>query len=69
MKIRAQRVTYLTVEENVWVRPFRRGYRWCCCDCGLVHVVDFTVKRGVLTFRVRRHNRATAAVRRRQLAR
>jgi hypothetical protein len=24
-----------------WVQPIRRGYRLACCDCGLVHRMDF----------------------------
>ena len=24
-----------------WVQPARRGYHLACCDCGLVHVIDF----------------------------
>lgn len=45
-----------------------RGYRIQCCDCGLVHVLDFHVfhhGRGhKITFRVRRDKRATANARR-----
>jgi hypothetical protein len=44
-----------------------------CCDCGLVHVVDFRIrfdKRGrpVVEFRADRDKRATAAARRRKQA-
>ena len=28
-------------EEGVWVRPIKRGYKMVCCDCGLVHRMDF----------------------------
>lgn len=47
-----------------WQRPIRRGYKMCCCDCGLVHDVDFRVIKRRAEFRVRRNNRSTAAVRR-----
>lgn len=47
----------------------KRNYGLCCCDCNLVHDVQFRVKpdirgRPSVIFRVRRNNRATAAVRR-----
>jgi hypothetical protein len=47
-----------------WVQPIRRGYKFCCCDCGLVHDMDFRVSKGRAQFRVARNNRSTAQVRR-----
>lgn len=47
-----------------WVQPVERGYRMSCCDCGLVHVLDFRVEDGRSQFRARRDNRATGQVRR-----
>jgi len=26
-----------------WIPPIMRGYRLKCCDCGLVHEMDFAV--------------------------
>lgn len=47
-----------------WVHPLP-GYRMSCCDCGLVHELEFdVVDGGKVIFRARRSNRATAAVRR-----
>jgi hypothetical protein len=55
-------------EAGEWVRPIKTGYKLACCDCGLVHRMDFkTVKwgRGIkVMFRVWRDERATAAMRR-----
>lgn len=51
-------------EKNEWVRPIRRGYKLGCCDCGLVHDMDFKVSAGRVWFRVRRNNRSTAMMRR-----
>jgi hypothetical protein len=48
-----------------WIQPVRRDYRLACCDCGLVHSLDFRVRKGRAQFRVSRNNRATAAMRRR----
>lgn len=51
-----------------WVRPIKRGYKMACCDCGLVHRVEFAhVPYGSgrkIIFRVWRDERATAAKRR-----
>jgi hypothetical protein len=49
-----------------WYRPAMRNYRMSCCDCGLVHEVQFKVDGKELHMRVRRNERATAAVRRRE---
>ena len=46
------------------VQPIRRGYKLRCCDCGLVHKMDFRVENRRVQFRVFRDNRATAAIRR-----
>lgn len=51
-------------KANEWVLPIRKGYKMACCDCGLVHEIDFRVKDRRIQFRVRRNNRSTAMVRR-----
>lgn len=47
-----------------WIQPIRRGYKMACCDCALVHNLDFRVKKGRAQFRVSRNNRSTAMMRR-----
>lgn len=47
-----------------WVHPVMEGYRMGCCDCGLVHDMDFRVVGDRVEFRARRNERATAAKRR-----
>ena len=32
---------YEEPESNEWVQPIRNGYKLACCDCGLVHDIDF----------------------------
>lgn len=32
-----------------WLSPKMSGYRMACCDCGLVHELDFSVARVVKT--------------------
>lgn len=48
----------------VWERPVHRGFKLGCCDCGLVHVMDFRIVGKEVQFRIKRDNRATAGVRR-----
>ena len=51
-----------------WVQPVRNGYRIMCCDCGLVHRIDFRTVEGpsgrVIQYRSRRDERATGQARR-----
>lgn len=53
-----------------WIQPKRLGYKMACCDCGLVHQLNFRVikygggRQCFIQFQVKRDNRATAAVRR-----
>jgi hypothetical protein len=49
-----------------WVSPEMTGYRWACCDCGLVHDLEFRVAADGVWFRARRNKRSTAAKRRRR---
>lgn len=55
---------YQQVQAGEWVQPVRKGYRLRCCDCGLVHTLNFRLFRRRIQFQAFRHNRATAAVRR-----
>ena len=58
---------YPRVRDGQWIAPKRKGYRLACCDCGLVHELEFRLmphaggKR--IVFRARRHKRATATMR------
>ena len=60
-------MAYEEPAENEWVQPIRKGYKLACCDCGLVHDVDFRAiktKRGsFIQFRVRRNGKATGGMR------
>jgi hypothetical protein len=31
------------VKDGEWVRPVMTGYHMECCNCGVVHVMDFRV--------------------------
>lgn len=55
---------YKNVKAGEWVQPVRKGYKMACCDCGLVHVLDFRVVNRRIQFRAFRNERSTAALRR-----
>jgi hypothetical protein len=61
---------YEKPKAGEWISPVKTGYKVMCCDCGLVHIVDFRhVKWGrgrKILFRVFRDNRATASARRKK---
>jgi hypothetical protein len=57
------------VKAGEWVQPIRRGYRLACCDCGLVHRMDFRIYRGKPQFRAFRNERSTGQLRRHMKAR
>lgn len=58
---------YRKTTEGEWLEPTpQRGYKMACCDCGLVHVVNFRIRAGKVQFQVFRDARATAAKRRKR---
>ena len=59
-----KRVRYDVVPYGGWTRPRVRNFREQCCDCGLIHRLDFRIVDGKVEFRMRRDDRATAAARR-----
>ena len=59
---------YQKVKDGQWVQPVMQGYRMACCDCGLVHEMDFIIVKNKVRFRATRHTRATAAKRRNKKA-
>jgi hypothetical protein len=59
---------FTQVHDGEWVQPIRKGYKMCCCDCGLVHTLDFRIvsngRGNYIQFRASRNNRSTALSRR-----
>jgi hypothetical protein len=53
---------YKPVSAGEWVRP-RKTYYMACCDCGLVHKMEFRIHEGKIQFRAWRSKRATSNVR------
>jgi hypothetical protein len=60
---------FQSVKSGEWVQPVRRGYKMACCDCGLVHTLNFRlVKNGrgaFIQFQAFRDEKATKLVRKR----
>lgn len=54
---------YEKIKPGEWLRPKVKGYRMACCDCGLVHRLDFRVHTGRAELRAYRDNRATKRLR------
>jgi hypothetical protein len=49
------------IPDNEWTHVQAAGFRHACCDCGLVHVMDFRVSgEGRLQVKWRRSPQATA---------
>jgi hypothetical protein len=42
----AKRITYHVITYGEWTRPRLRNFREQCCDCGLIHRLDFRVVDG-----------------------
>lgn len=57
---------YERPESGEWVQPVRRGYKLACCDCSLVHRLDFRIHNGRVQFRAFRDDRCTGQQRRRE---
>jgi formate-dependent nitrite reductase cytochrome c552 subunit len=59
------KLKYTQVFDGEWVMPMPQiGHKMACCDCGLIHRMDFAVLKGKVIFRAVRDNRATANRRR-----
>ena len=51
-------------EPDEWIQPITKNYKMACCDCGLVHELDFRIHEGRIQFRARRSERSTGQKRR-----
>lgn len=54
---------YDIVEPDEWIRPVMEGYKMACCDCGLVHKIDFKIEEGRVWIKATKDKRATGQVR------
>jgi hypothetical protein len=55
---------YDIVEPDEWIRPVMNGYKMACCDCGLVHTIDFKIEEDRVWIKATRDKRATGQIRR-----
>lgn len=59
---------YKILEDGEWQRLRIRNQKHGCCDCGLVHNIDFKIvikgKRKILEARFKTNKKATSAMRR-----
>ena len=69
------KVDFYKVPKNEWQMPIEKGYKMACCDCGLVHSMDFKVidpetnkviKNVRAVLRARRHETLTKQLRKSQ---
>lgn len=61
---------YPPVTAGQWVKPKRKYYRMMCCDCGLVHKMEFALQDWPpgksIVMRAWRDDKATGGARRRR---
>ena len=56
---------YYHITDGEWIAVPRRGFKEQCCDCGLVHKLNFRINaKGDLEIQTTQDARATSAVRR-----
>lgn len=46
------------VKSGEWVQPVKRNYYMKCCDCGLVHRMNFRIVDGRVQFQAFRARKA-----------
>lgn len=56
-------MSYYEPSPGEWIQPRRRGYKMACCDCCLVHNLDFRIYKGRVQFRAFRNGPATGGMR------
>lgn len=55
---------YYQVSHGEWIVVPKRGYKEQCCDCGLVHMMNFKVdEKGRIHIQTFRDHRATGGAR------
>ncbi len=54
---------YHHLTDGEWFRPPMKGFREQCCDCQLIHRVNFRIKDGRVEFQAFRDGCATGGAR------
>jgi len=55
---------YKKAKDKEWIQPIKKGYLMACCDCGLVHKMDFRIVKDRVQFRASRAVKKTKMLRR-----
>jgi hypothetical protein len=59
-----KRDAYYQVTDGEWIVVPKRGYKEQCCDCGLIHRLNFKIdERGRIHIQTFRDHRATGGAR------
>ena len=58
-----KRLEYYHVTDGEWIVVPKRGYKEQCCDCGLVHRMNFKIVDGRIHIQTFRDPRATNGAR------
>ena len=59
------KVIYYQRVDGEWFEVEHRSHQIRCCDCGLVHKLNFRLRKGKIQIQAFRDNRATGQRRRR----
>ena len=52
------------LQKSEWIQPIKKNYKFVCCDCDLVHKIDFRICSGRVQFRTARDQQSTTQRRR-----
>jgi hypothetical protein len=53
------KIKYVQIYDGEWFMPQMEGHKMACCDCGLVHTMNFKVKKGEVLIQSFRDEKAT----------
>lgn len=63
---------YYYQKDNEWVLPNQKNHKLGCCDCGLIHAIDFRIVtvsgKLEVQFRARRNSKLTKARRKQMIS-
>ena len=60
----SKRRTYYQITDGEWIEVPMRGFKEQCCDCGLVHRLNFKLnEKGKILIQTFRDGRATSGAR------
>lgn len=62
----SKKLEYYHASDGEWIRVTKRNHREQCCDCGLVHRVNYRIVEGTIEIQTFRDPRATGGARRNQ---